>query len=80
MLQKLFGHTVGGWASLIVSVWFIGGVQLLALGLIGEYIGRIYREVKHRPKYIIETELGVVPALPARGTAPAEAPAAGGSS
>ena len=61
VFQKLFGHTVGGWASLIVSVWFIGGVQLLALGLIGEYIGRIYREVKHRPKYIVETELGGAP-------------------
>lgn len=58
VIVKLFGHTVGGWASLIVSVWFIGGVQLLALGLIGEYVGRIYREVKHRPKYFVETELG----------------------
>jgi glycosyltransferase involved in cell wall biosynthesis len=67
VFQKLFGHTVGGWASLIVSVWFIGGVQLLALGLIGEYVGRIYREVKHRPKYIIETELGGLAPAPAAG-------------
>ena len=82
VLQKLFGHTVGGWASLIVSVWFIGGVQLLALGLIGEYIGRIYREVKHRPKYIVESELGIDPAVPTPGASghgvPAAAPAGGG--
>jgi glycosyltransferase involved in cell wall biosynthesis len=54
----LFGTTSSGWTSLILSVWFIGGMQLLALGLIGEYIGKIYKEVKHRPLYIIEEKLG----------------------
>jgi polyisoprenyl-phosphate glycosyltransferase len=55
--SKLLGFTVAGWSSLIVSVWFIGGVQLVALGLIGEYIGKIYKEVKHRPLYQIEKYL-----------------------
>ena len=48
---------VAGWASIMVSVWVIGGVQLMALGLIGEYVGKIYTEVKHRPRYILETYL-----------------------
>ena len=52
-----FGNTVRGWASTITSVWAIGGLQLLAIGIIGEYIGKIYLETKERPKYIIETNL-----------------------
>ena len=48
------GNVVPGWTSLILSVWFIGGVQLLAIGLVGQYIGKIYMEVKHRPRYNIE--------------------------
>ncbi len=51
---KIIGHTDSGWASLMLSLWFIGGVQLLSIGLIGEYIGKIYKEVKRRPRYIIE--------------------------
>ncbi len=54
IVTKIMGNTTDGWASIIVSIWIIGGVQLLALGLIGEYIGKIYKEVKQRPKYIIE--------------------------
>ncbi|MFC5449689.1 glycosyltransferase family 2 protein [Paenibacillus aestuarii] len=57
IIGKIMGATVTGWTSLILSVWFIGGVQLLALGLIGEYIGKIYKEVKRRPLYIIEKEV-----------------------
>ncbi len=53
-VQKLTGHTGAGWASLMMSIWFLGGVQLLSIGLIGEYIGKIYKEVKRRPRYIIE--------------------------
>ena len=49
------GKVVAGWTSLILSIWFIGGVQLLSVGLIGTYIGKIYIEVKHRPRYHIET-------------------------
>lgn len=55
IVQKIMGHTIAGWASLMVSIWFLGGVQLIAMGLIGEYAGKIYKEVKRRPRYIIET-------------------------
>ena len=54
LVEKLLGNTNAGWASLMMSIWFIGGVQLLAVGLIGEYIGKLYKEVKRRPRYIIE--------------------------
>lgn len=52
------GNVVPGWTSLILSIWFIGGVQLLAVGLVGQYIGKIYVEVKQRPRYNIEKVLG----------------------
>lgn len=48
------GHVVPGWSSLLVSLWFIGGAILLAVGTIGEYVGKIYSEVKRRPRYFIE--------------------------
>lgn len=51
------GRTVPGWTTIVLSVWGIGGLQLLALGVIGEYIGKIYMEVKERPRYIIEKVL-----------------------
>ena len=51
------GHTVAGWTSLLVSMWFIGGVILTSIGVIGEYIGKIYREVKRRPRYFIEKQI-----------------------
>lgn len=54
LYEKLIGNTDAGWASLMMSIWFIGGVQLLSIGLIGEYIGKMYKEVKRRPRYIIE--------------------------
>jgi glycosyltransferase involved in cell wall biosynthesis len=47
------GSAVHGWTTIVLSVWGIGGLQLLALGVIGEYIGKIYMEVKERPRYII---------------------------
>ncbi len=55
----LFGKTVPGWTTIVLSVWGIGGLQLLALGVIGEYVGKIYMEVKQRPRYIIESVLYV---------------------
>lgn len=57
VVQHFLGNTVSGWTSLIVSIWAIGGLQLLAIGVIGEYIGKIYLETKERPKYIIEKVL-----------------------
>lgn len=53
VLVALTGHSVAGWASMTSIVCFIGGVQLICLGVLGEYIGKIYMEVKHRPRYII---------------------------
>lgn len=55
LVSKIMGNTSAGWTSLMVSIWFIGGVQLLSIGLVGEYIGKIYKETKRRPRYIIET-------------------------
>lgn len=54
LISFLLGHAVSGWTSTIVSLWFLGGVQLICLGVVGQYIGKIYNEVKHRPRYIIE--------------------------
>lgn len=48
------GKTVEGWATIVVSIWMLGGIQLLCLGVIGEYIGKIYIETKKRPKFIID--------------------------
>lgn len=55
--QKLLHQTQLGWTSLITSIWFIGGLMLMSIGLIGEYIGKIYEEVKQRPRFIIEKDL-----------------------
>lgn len=55
--RYLTGHTIVGWASVAVSVWAIGGLILLSLGIVGEYIGKIYLEAKKRPKYFIENFL-----------------------
>ncbi|MBL4954431.1 glycosyltransferase [Neobacillus sp. YIM B02564] len=53
---KFLGYTQTGWTSLITSIWLIGGLQLIAIGLIGEYIGKIYKETKQRPKFIIDID------------------------
>ncbi len=57
LVIHFMGATVHGWTSTIVSIWAIGGLQLLAIGIVGEYIGKIYLETKARPKYLIETVL-----------------------
>ena len=53
------GKTIPGWTSLLVSMWFIGGSILMAIGIIGEYIGKIYKEVKRRPRYFVERTIGI---------------------
>lgn len=53
VIDNLLGNTVAGWASTVCIVCFMGGIQLICLGVIGQYIGKIYMEVKHRPRYII---------------------------
>ncbi len=53
----LMGKTIRGWASLVISIWGISGLQLLALGVIGEYVGKMYMETKGRPRYIVEEYL-----------------------
>ncbi len=57
LISYFSGHVVPGWTSLILSIWFLGGLQLLAIGLVGQYIGKIYIEVKQRPRYNIEKVL-----------------------
>lgn len=54
LISHFTGQTTLGWTSLIVSIWALGGLQLLAIGIIGEYIGKIYLETKHRPRFIVE--------------------------
>ena len=53
IIVQVTGHAVAGWASMTSIICFIGGVQLICIGVLGEYIGKIYMEVKHRPRYII---------------------------
>lgn len=57
LIQYFMGATVQGWSSILISVWLIGGIQMIALGVIGEYIGKIYMETKERPRYIVESFL-----------------------
>ena len=54
LIVWLLGHTVQGWTTIVISLWGIGGLVLLSLGIIGEYVGKIYMEVKERPRFIIE--------------------------
>lgn len=57
LIMKILGETGQGLSFIAISIWFIGGVQMLCLGVIGEYIGKVYSETKARPRYIIETIL-----------------------
>ena len=65
VVTNLTGHAVTGWASTTSIICFISGVQLMAIGVLGEYIGKIYLEVKQRPRYIISERTGDAPAGPA---------------
>ena len=57
LIVKLLGHTVAGWAFISISIWFLGGLQMLSLGIVGKYIGKIYSEVKARPRFIVQEYL-----------------------
>jgi glycosyltransferase involved in cell wall biosynthesis len=57
-ISHFTGHTVAGWTAIIASVWLLGGLQMLCIGIVGEYIGKIYSEVKMRPRYTVEKKLG----------------------
>lgn len=57
LIVKLLGNTVSGWTFIVCSIWLVSGIQMLSLGIIGEYIGKIYSETKARPRFIIEEEL-----------------------
>lgn len=54
LISYFLGHTVPGWSSLMISIWFLGGVQLLSVGIVGQYVGKTYIESKERPRYNIE--------------------------
>jgi len=82
-VQKWMGYTIEGWATIMVAMLFVGGVQLICLGIMGEYIGRIFNEIKPRPIYVLqevrkggplgqrgtpESRVGIEPATSPRGT------------
>lgn len=54
LISYFLGRTVPGWSSLMISIWFLGGVQLFSIGIVGQYVGKTYIESKERPRYNIE--------------------------
>ena len=59
VIARLLGNTVGGWASTVAIICFLGGIQILSIGIIGEYIGKIYLETKRRPRYFIDKKINM---------------------
>ena len=59
MFAKFFGVTVTGWTSIVIPIYFLGGIQMIFLGILGEYVGKIYIEVKGRPRFIIEKKINL---------------------
>ena len=59
IIGHFLGRTIQGWTSMTCIICFLGGVQMFSLGVIGEYIGKIYMETKHRPRYIIKERVGL---------------------
>lgn len=72
-MRLWFGGTVAGWASTVIPIYFIGGVQLLSLGVVGEYVGRVYLEAKRRPRFLVEEETPVADRASLAGDASAGA-------
>ena len=59
LFDRIFTHgLVRGWTSTVIAIWFVGGVQLICMGIIGEYVGRIYGESKRRPLYVVQERMG----------------------
>jgi hypothetical protein len=58
LISHFLGYTVPGWTAITCSIWLLGGIQLLGIGVVGEYIGKIFSEVKRRPRYFIEEIVG----------------------
>ena len=57
MVSLASGHAIAGWGSMMISLWLIGGLIMVSLGIVGEYVGKIYMESKHRPRYRIEIKM-----------------------
>ena len=71
LVLRLFTSVwVEGWTALMIAVLFIGGVQLICVGVLGEYVGRIYNEIKNRPLYVVQEYLGFEKAGPAMSRSP----------
>ena len=64
LLMRFLGHTIEGWAGIMVAMLFMGSVQLICLGILGEYLGRVFNEVKPRPMYVVEELVAAVAAEP----------------
>ena len=58
LVYLLYGHDVSGWTTIVVSLMLFAGVQLVSLGVVGEYVGRVYEEVKRRPLFLVKREFG----------------------
>ena len=57
-MYVIFGHQVSGWTTIVVSLMLFSGIQLVSLGVVGEYVGRIYEESKRRPIFVVKRTLG----------------------